>query len=108
MDYKNKLLLLKERKIFRNIYNERLNIIEELNKKSNYDNLLKYAVISTGAEFEFDNSEDPLLFLNDIKTGKMSLEEANNLQKDYNEYLNKIRGGNKNEQQKETLANIRK
>ena len=31
----------------------------------------------------------------------MSLEEANNLQKDYNEYLNKIRKGNKNEEQAE-------
>ena len=30
----------------------------------------------------------------------MSLEEAKNLQKDYGEYLNKIRKGNKNEKQK--------
>ena len=29
-----------------------------------------------------------------------------NLQKDYNEYLNKIRKGNKNKEQKKTLANI--
>ena len=32
-DYKNKLLLSKEREIFKNIYNERLDKIEELNKK---------------------------------------------------------------------------
>ena len=31
-DYKDKLLLSKERKIFENIYNERLDKIEELNK----------------------------------------------------------------------------
>ena len=31
-DYKNELLLLKEREIFKNIYNERLDEIEELNK----------------------------------------------------------------------------
>ena len=33
-DYKNKLLLPKEREIFKNIYNERLNKIEELTKKN--------------------------------------------------------------------------
>ena len=74
-DYKNKLLLSKEREIFKNIYNERLDKIEEINKKIGYDNL-KYIVKTTGEEFEFFKSEDPLKFLNDIKTGKISLEEA--------------------------------
>ena len=54
----------------------------------------------------FDKSKDPLVFVNDIKTGKISLEEAKNLQKDDNEYLNKIKRGNKNDEQKKTLANI--
>ena len=38
-DYKNKLLLTKEREIFKNIYNERLDKIEELNKKIDNNNL---------------------------------------------------------------------
>ena len=46
-DYKIKLLLSKEREIFRNIYNERFDKIEELNIKTDYNNL-KYTVISTG------------------------------------------------------------
>ena len=103
-DYKN-ILLSKEREIFKNIYNERLNKIEESNKNIDYNNL-KYTVISTGEEFEFDKSENPLAFLNDIKTGKISLEETNKLQKDYTEYLNKIQKGNKSDEQKKTLANI--
>ena len=98
-DYKNKLLLSKEREIFKNILNEKLDIIEELNKKFDYNNL-KYTIISTGEKFEFDKSEDPLVFLNDIKAGKISLENAKNLQKDYNEYLKKVRKGNKNKEQK--------
>ena len=102
-DYKNKLLLSKEREIFKNICNERLDGIEELNKQIDFNNL-KYTVISTSEEFEFDNSEDPLI-LNDVKKGKISLEEVKNLQKDYNEYLSKIRKGNKNEEQKK-LPNI--
>ena len=38
-DYKNKLLRTKEREIFKNIYNERLDKIEELNKKIDNNNL---------------------------------------------------------------------
>ena len=52
-DYKDKLLLKKEREIFNKIYNDRLNQIEYLNDKVDYDNL-KYTVISSGEEFEFD------------------------------------------------------
>ena len=81
-DYKNKLLLSKEREIFKNIYSERVDKIEELNKKSDYDDL-EYTVISTGEKFKFDKSEDHILFLNDIRKGKISLEEARNIQKDY-------------------------
>ena len=44
-DYKDKLLLSKEREIFKDIYNKRLNKIEELNNKIDYDNL-EYAVYS--------------------------------------------------------------
>ena len=104
-DYKNKLLLSRERKIFENISNNRLDKIEELSKKNDYINL-KYAVISSGEEFEFDKSEDPLVLLNFIKKCKISLEEAKNLQQDYDKYLKEIRKGNKSAEQKKKLANI--
>ena len=51
-DYKNKLLLSKEREISKNIYSGRLDRIEELNKKNDYNNL-KYTVMSAGEEFEY-------------------------------------------------------
>ena len=98
-DYKNKLLLSREREIFKNIYNKRLDKIEELSKKIDYNNL-KYTVIGSGEEFEFDRSEDHVLFLNDIKKCKISLEEAKNLQQDYEKYLKEIRKGNKSTEQK--------
>ena len=56
--------------------------------------------MSTGEEFEFDKSEDPLVFLNKIEKGKISLEEAKNLQQDYEKYLKEIRKGNKSAEQK--------
>ena len=42
-DYKNKLLLSKKREIFKDIYNKKLDKIEELNKKTDNGNL-KYIV----------------------------------------------------------------
>ena len=41
-----------------------------------------------------------------MKKGKISLEEAKEKQKDYYNYLNTIRKGNKSANQKRTLANI--
>ena len=48
-DYKNKLLISKEREIFKDIYNKRLDKLEELNNKIDYDNLklLKEVVMNT-------------------------------------------------------------
>ena len=104
-DYPNKLLILKEREIFKDIYNKIFDKLEELNNKIDYDNL-KYVVESSSVEYSFNKIEDPIALLNDIKKGKISLEEAKEKQKDYYNYLNTIRRGNKNANQKRILANI--
>ena len=62
--------------------------------------------MSSGKEHKCDGLKDPLVFLNDIKQGKISIQEAKNTQKDYNKYLNLIRRGNKNNIQIENLNNI--
>ena len=72
-DYKDKLLLLKEREIFKDIYNKRLDKIEELGNKIDYDNL-KYVVVNSGEIFNFSGMKDPLTLLN----GEISLEKAKN------------------------------
>ena len=51
-DYKDKLLLSKERKIFKDIYNKRLDKIEELNNKIDYNNL-EYAVYRSKKIYNF-------------------------------------------------------
>ena len=65
-DYTDKLLLSKEREICEDIYIKKLDKIEELNKKIDYNDL-KYNVITSGEEFNFDKLKDPIVFLNDIK-----------------------------------------
>ena len=98
--YKNKLLISKEREIFKDTYNKRLDKIEELNNKIDYHNLM-YVVKSGGDEYSFNKIKDPITFLDDIKKGKISLEEAWEQQQDYYNYLNKIRKGNKRTLKKE-------
>ena len=50
--------------------------------------------------------EDPITFLHEIKKGETPLEEAKIMQENFLEYLSVIRKGNKNAEQRKTLANI--
>ena len=104
-DYKDKLLLSREREIFKDVYNKRLDKIEELNNKIDYNNL-NYVVVGTGDKYSFDDLDDPLTLLNNIKKGKISMGKAMEQQYNFHKYLNLIRIGNKNDNQKRTLANI--
>ena len=79
---KEKPLLSKEREIFRDIYNKRLNEIEQMSNEINYDDL-DYVVLSTDMEYKFSIEKDPISLLNAIKKGEMSLEEVKNRQKEY-------------------------
>ena len=77
------------------MYHKRLDKIEELNNKVDYDNL-KYVVEKSGEKYRFNRIKDPITFLNDIKEGKISIQEAKDQQQNYYNYLNAIRKGNKN------------
>ena len=94
-----------KKEIFKDIYNKRLNEIEEMSNEIDYNDL-DYVVLSSDMEYKFSIEKDPISLLNAIKKGEMSLEEAKNRQKEYLYYLNIIRKGNKNPIQKKTLSNI--
>ena len=104
-DYKNKLLLSKEREIFKGIYNKRLDRIEELNNKIDYNNL-EYPVYSQGDLLDFSKLIYPLTLLDKIKKGEITLETAKNYQEVLLENIKPIQKGNKNDEQKKILANI--
>ena len=61
-DYKDDLLHSKEREIFKNIYEKRLDKIEELTKKIDDNNLI-FTTLSTGETVDFSGKNDPLTFL---------------------------------------------
>ena len=98
-------MISKEREIFKDIYNKRLDKIEELNNRIDYNDLM-YVVKSSGDEYRFNKIKDPITLLDDITKGKISLEEAKEQQQDYYNYLNTIRKGNEGANQKRTLVNI--
>ena len=84
---------------------KKLDKIEELNNKIDYNDL-NYGVVGIGDKYSFDDLDDPLTFLNNIKKGEISMEKAMDKQYNFRKYLNLIRIGNKNDNQKRTLASI--
>ena len=86
--HEDKLLLSKEREIFSNIYNKRLDKIEELTKNIDDNNLI-FTTLSTGEEVDFTGKNDPLTSIKKIRDGKITLERATELQEDLNNNIKK-------------------
>ena len=59
-----------------------------------------------GKQLILIKKDDLLTFLNKIKKGEITVEEAKESQKEFSKYLRIIRKGNKNHEQQKTLANI--
>ena len=95
-------MLSKEREIFKDISDKRLNKIEEMNNKIDYDDL-DYVILSKDMEYNFSIEKDPISLLKAIKDDEISLKEARDRQKNYLQYLNIIRKGHKNSVQKKNL-----
>ena len=96
---------MKEREIFENIYNKRLDKIKELSKKID-DNILVFTIISTGRKNDFSKKDNPLTFLNKIRQGEITVEEAKESQKEFINYLKIIRKWNNTQEQEKTLKNL--
>ena len=104
-DDKDKLLLSKEGEIFTNIYNKRLDKIEELTKKIDGNNLT-FTALSSGDKINFSKKNDPLTLLKNIRDGKITVERAKVLQEDLNNNIKKLQKGNKNQEQKKQHLNM--
>ena len=76
-----------------------------MNNKIDYNDL-NCVVVGTGDKYSFDDLDDPLSLLNNIKKSKISMDKAIEQQYNFRRYLNLIRIGNKNNNQKRILANI--
>ena len=69
-----------------------------MSNKIDYNDL-NYVFVGTGHKYSFDDLDDPLTLLNNIKKGKISMRKAIEQQYNFHKYLNLIRIGNKNDNQ---------
>ena len=91
--------------MFKKTYNKRLDRIEESTKKIDYGDF-KFFAQSNDNETDFTEIENPVVFLNNIKINKITIEQAKNLHEKFNKYLKTIRIAKKVKNKKKTLANI--
>ena len=84
----NESLLLKERDIYKSIYNKTLDKIDELSKTIDYGNL-KFIINNSGTETIFSELKDPVAFFDSIRKREISFEEARHKQEEFNRYLKK-------------------
>ena len=82
-------MLSKEREIFKNIYNKKLDKIDELSETIDYGDL-KFIVKSGGLKTNFSELKDPVTFHYSIKKREISTEVAQHKQEEFNTYLKKI------------------
>ena len=65
-----------------------------------------YTTVNNKKTYDFSTLKDPISLLESIKKGAITLQEAKNTQQDYLKYLNTMRKGNKNDNQKRAIENI--
>ena len=85
-------MISKEIEIFKNIFNKRLDKIEELSKKNNFNDL-KVIVNNSGLETDFSGLKDHVTFIDDIKRNKISIEEARYKQEQFDKSEEKEKAG---------------
>ena len=79
-------MISKQRKIFKNIYNKRLNRTNELFKSIDYGDL-KFIIGSSGTETHFSDLKDFVAFIDSIRKREISIEEVRHKPEELNRYL---------------------
>ena len=79
--------------------------ITDLDKRINSNDLIYRYKGRTGDE-KFDEFDNTLDIINNIRDGKTDLADVKNNQQKFNSFLGKIVKGNKSKEQKNTLYNI--
>ena len=79
--------------------------ITDLDKRINSNDLIYRYKGRTGDE-KFDEFDNALDIINNIRDGKTDLADVKNNQQKFNSFLGKIVKGNKSKEQKNTLYNI--
>ena len=84
----------KQKEIFNELVDERLEKITDLDKKVNSDDLI-YRYKGNTADVKFDEFDNALNIINKIQNGEISLADVKNNQEKRKTYLGEIKKGNK-------------
>ena len=98
----------KQKEIFNELVDERLEKITDLDKKVNSDDLI-YRYKGNTPDLNFDEFDNALALIDKIRDGKISLTDVKNNQEKFKSYLGEIKKGNnkrKSKEQKNALYNI--
>ena len=98
-------LISKQKEIFNELVDERLEKITDLDKKVNSDDLI-YRYKGNTADVKFDKFDNALDIIDKIRDGKIDLADVKNNQEKFKSYLGKIKKGKKSKEQKKTLCII--
>ena len=99
-------MISKQKEIFNELADKRLNEITELDKKVNRDDLM-YRCKGKTSDETFNKYDNALDLIDKIKNGKIKLVEAKNGQEEFRSDLSEIkRGGKKSKEQKNIIHNI--
>ena len=99
-------MISKQKEIFNELADEKLDKITELDKKVNRDDLI-YEYKGNTADVNFDQFDNALDLIHKIKNGRITITNAKNDQKDFKSSLGKIKKGNKKSRdQKNVIYNV--
>ena len=96
----------KQKEIFNELVDERLEKITDLDKKVNSDDLI-YRYKGNTADVKFDKFDNALDIIDKIRDGKIDLADVKNNQEKFKSYLGEIKK-EKNQKRKKTLCTILK
>ena len=91
--------ILKQKEIFNELVDERLEKITDLHKKVNNDDLI-YRYKGNIADVKFYKFDNALDIIDKIRDGKIDLADVKNNQEKFKSYLGEIKKGNKNHRSK--------
>ena len=97
----------KQKEIFNKVIDERLEKITDLDKRVNRDDLI-YRYKGKAADTKFDQFDNTLGIINEIRDGKKDLAQVKNNQQDFKLYLDEIKKGAKTSKEQKTQYTILK
>ena len=102
-DSEDTSFISKQKEIFNELVDERLEKITDLNERVNSNDLI-YRYKGQNAAVKFDEFDNAFSIIDKIRDGKTDLADVKNSQQKFQSYLGEIKKGNKSKEQKKNFV----